>query len=87
VSQGKGLFDYLPAFAEAPASAFAFYYLMVDEQGAVELSRPVVKNQTFSAFIDRIYLSSGDDFDGMARSFDEDDAPMDFDPQVLRKAG
>nr|WP_294544396.1 hypothetical protein [uncultured Rhodopila sp.] len=86
VSQGKGLFDDLPAFAEAPTSPYAFYYLMVDEQGAVELSRPVVKYQTFSAFIDRIYLSSGDDFDGASRSFDEDETPMDFDPQVLRKA-
>jgi hypothetical protein len=85
-SQG-GLFGPLPTYAARPLNSCALYYLMVDERGAAELSRPVIKNHIFSAFLDRIYLSNGDDFDPAARSLDDGDNAMEFDPQVSRKVG
>lgn len=61
----------------------ALYYLMVDQNGAAELTRPVVSNGTFATPIERIYLSDGGD-DGAAL-LGEDDIAGDFDPQVARK--
>jgi hypothetical protein len=60
------------------------YYLMVDQDGAAELTRPVVSGGTFLAAIERIYLSSGDDDDPAVLGVDM--GPVDnFDPQVVRK--
>ena len=58
---------------------------MVDELGAAELTRPVVSDQTFSAYVERIYLSGGGEDFGSRLSLDEDDAVVDFNPQVARK--
>jgi hypothetical protein len=59
---------------------------MVDERGASELSRPVIKGRTFSAFIERIYLSGGGDgFKKAKLPLNADDAANDFNPQVVRK--
>jgi len=59
------------------------YYLMVDQSGAAELTRPVVSGGTFLAAVERIYLSSGDDDPAV---LSEDIGPVDnFDPQVVRK--
>jgi len=79
------LFDSLPSYVPVPTGLRALYYLMTAMNGAVELSRPIVKDGDFFGFIDRIYLSNGDDFDRMTTSFDEGDLPATFDPQVLRK--
>ncbi|MCE4223418.1 hypothetical protein HCU64_06610 [Methylobacterium sp. C25] len=77
------MFGELPTFAAAPSDGEATFYLMVDEKGAAELSRPVVSSGTFSAFIERIYLCFGDEDDGSAL-LEADDAADDFDPQVIR---
>jgi hypothetical protein len=79
-----GLFDHLPHFAPKPADDVALYYLMVDQQGAAELTRPIVSNGTFTTAVERIYLSSGAD-DGVAL-IENDDVADGFDPQVARKA-
>jgi hypothetical protein len=57
---------------------------MVDQDGAAELTRPVVSNGTFTNAIERIYLSDGGD-DGAALLGDDDIADG-FDPQVARKS-
>jgi hypothetical protein len=81
-----GLFDGLPQYAPRPTGRHATYYLMVAEDGAVELSRPVIANETFAAYIERLYLSfGGDDGETVTLPLDEDDAVADFDPQVARK--
>ncbi len=36
------------------------YYLMVDKNGSAELSRPIIENKTFSAFIERIFIADSD---------------------------
>jgi hypothetical protein len=80
-----GLFSYLPHYAPEPSDDVALYYLMVDQDGAAELTRPVVSNGTFSTPIERIYLSDGGD-DGGAALLGSDDVADDFDPQVARKS-
>lgn len=78
-----GLFGHLPHYAPEPIDDAALYYLMVDQDGAAELTRPVVSNGTFTSAIERIYLSDGGD-DGAALLGDDDIADG-FDPQVARK--
>jgi hypothetical protein len=79
------LFGSLPQFAREQKGDGTFYYLMVDQNGAAELSRPVIVNGTFESCIERIYLSNGDDLDSIAKSIDDGDAATDFDPVVARK--
>lgn len=77
------LFGYLPHYAPRP-SGEATYYLMLDENGAVELSRPIIKGGTFSAVVERIYLSDGGDL-GVDQFFDDKDIAEVPDPQIVRK--
>lgn len=75
----------LKQYAPSVSELFAGYYLMVDENGATELTRPVIKGRTFSAYVERIYLSDGSD-EGLDKlTFDDSDSATDFDPQVVRK--
>jgi hypothetical protein len=78
-----GLFGHLPHHAPEPTDDFALYYLMVDQDGAAELTRPVVNGGTFATAIERIYLSDGGD--GDADLLGTDDVASGFDPQVARK--
>lgn len=79
------LFPYLPKYAPDPADEWATFYLMVDVDGAVELSRPVIRGDNFGPFLERNYLSDGSDFDGESLALDEGDVADDFDPLVARK--
>lgn len=83
-ASGGDLFGDLPRYAPSPAGDWALYYLMVDERGAAELTRPVIRAGTFGPTIERIYLSDGSDFDG-GLMLDIDEPADDFDPQVARK--
>lgn len=58
---------------------------MVDESGAAELTRAVVKAGKFNNPIERIYLSQGGEDDGAILFGDNDDVANDFDPQVARR--
>jgi hypothetical protein len=83
---GGGLFQNLPEYAPAQADGWKFYYLMVDERGATELTRPVIGRGTFTAWPERIYLSDGEDFElEPTIGLDEGDVADEFDPQVIRK--
>jgi hypothetical protein len=73
----------LPEFAPLEMDGVATYYLMVDERGAAELTRPVIKGRTFSHYIERIYLSDGVDEDLDSLSLDDGDRADDFDPMVV----
>lgn len=80
------LFPELPRYASVEAKGWSIYYLMVDEHGAAELSCTVVRNGTFVAPVERIFLSDGSDIDGEAKlPLDDKDAANDFDPKVARK--
>jgi hypothetical protein len=80
------LFGLLPEFAPRQPPGWAIYYLMVDEKGAAELTRPVLRGGTFVAWPERIYLSDGSDMERAPLILDDDGhAPDEFDPQVVRK--
>jgi len=81
---GNLLFENLPEYAPAQAGRAA-YYLMVADNGATELTRPVVKGGTFTAWPERIYLSDGTDFDPTVFVLDDGDTVDNFDPLVVRK--
>jgi hypothetical protein len=82
-ASGTPLFGSLPQYAPRLLGDSMLYYLMIDQNGAAELTRPVVSGGTFLAAVERIYLSTGDD-DPVVLS--EDIGPVDnFDPQVVRK--
>jgi hypothetical protein len=83
-ASGTPLFGRLPQYAPRQADGAVLYYLMVDQNGAVELTRPVVSGGTFIAAVERIYLSKGDD-DGPAVLSDDTGPVTEFDPQVARK--
>lgn len=86
VCVGNNLFSSLPEFAPRQPDGWSTFYLMVDERGAAELTRPVVKNNTFTAYIERIYLSNGDDIDrDPRRLIADDDVANSFDPEVIRR--
>ena len=78
-------FPTLPEYAPEQSDDYAVYYLMVDTKGAAELTRPVVKKNTFTRYIERIYLSNGRPEDEPDVSFDDGDATEEFDPIVARK--
>lgn len=82
---GAGLFDDLPEFVPKPTGEWQFYYLMVDERGAAELTRPIVKGGTFTTPVERIFLSNGVDEDSSKPLVGTDDAAVEFEPQIARK--
>ncbi|HZL58325.1 MAG TPA: hypothetical protein VFC38_01350 [Stellaceae bacterium] len=82
---GGNLFPWLPEYAPVQAQGEATFYLMVAENGAAELTRPVVDKGTFSAYPERIYLSDGSDLDRQPVVLDEGEVADGFDPQVVRK--
>jgi hypothetical protein len=88
VTSAVGLFDdvSLPHYAPRPKGEWQFFYLMVDKNGAAELTRPVVKGGKFIATIERIYLTYGSDDDGVGIQQDVPDTVIEFDPQIARKA-
>jgi hypothetical protein len=79
------LFGSLPEFAPRLFDEWATFYLMVDERGAAELTRPVVKYNTFTAYIERNYLSNGADLDRATLSWHHADAADGFAPEVVQK--
>jgi hypothetical protein len=80
------LFGDLPEYVPAQEAAWAIYYLMVDADGAAELTRPIVKGGRFAQYPERIYLSQGrDDLGGKPLALDDGDVADDFDPEVVRK--
>ena len=84
-ASGLSLFPDLPKYAPRVIGEYALYYLMVDEDGAAELTRPVMKNGRFNGTIERIYLSNGSRDVGVPLT-EDDTGPVDnFDPQVVRK--
>lgn len=83
VCQGN-LFGELPRFAPRALDGVATFYLMVDEGGAAELTRPIVSGDIFSAYLERVFLSDGGDARA-ALPLDDDDAVGGFDPQVARR--
>lgn len=79
------LFGNLPLAAERKDGLWNFYYLMVAENGAAEISCPIVEDGKIVGYVERIYLSDGSDIEPTRRVSDDDNTAEQFDPQVIRK--
>ena len=80
------LFSYLPTYTFWQSVGWTTYYFMLDAAGAAELTCPVIKGSTFSAYIERIYLGAAGEFDDGNTKFEQDDtAAVDLEPVVSRK--
>ncbi|MEX1661383.1 hypothetical protein AB4874_06925 [Thioclava sp. 15-R06ZXC-3] len=80
------------AGVELPVSVVKFsgdyktYYLMVDQNGAMELSLPIVKaGGNFLRCVERIFLIDGNDLDEIDFGLDEPAGESDLDFVVTRK--
>lgn len=75
-----------PKMVRAKALPKASYFVMVDDKGAVEISRPVIENGKYTGFIDRIFVSDGSDY-GRGLDIGGDAPPPidDFDVSVVRR--
>jgi len=78
------LFGGLPQYAPRSSGEWRFYYLMVDPNGAAELTRPVVRGGTFVAALERIYLSSSGE-NAVEGNDTTSDVAIEFEPQIARK--
>ncbi|MEM7621486.1 MAG: hypothetical protein AAF228_13755 [Pseudomonadota bacterium] len=86
----SSLFDNLPHFASLQAPELVkTFYLMVSENGTdvrVELSRPVIINNTFSSYIERIFIvKEGEWESAVIEPMLDDNSIPDFDVEVTRK--
>ena len=84
---GPMLFDpeELRYFIRDDAVGLAFYYLMVDETGRAELTRPKISGKTFEGAVERIFLLSEGDEDETFLNLDDDGTAEDFEPKIVRK--
>ena len=76
-----------PKMVRAVAIHRMSYFVMVDERGAVEVSRPVIENGRFAGFLDRIFVSDGSDLRDFGLGLDGDAPPPidDFDVSIIRR--
>ena len=63
----------------------ASWHVMVAEDGAVEVSRAIIRNGEFSQFIERIFVHDGRGLDMFNKANDSNDDAIDFDVVVSRK--
>ncbi|MBW7852450.1 MAG: hypothetical protein H3C38_18290 [Rhodospirillales bacterium] len=77
-----------PKKIRIPQNHMAVYFIMVDERGAVELSRPVIEDKKFTGFIERVFVSDGSDIEReKALPAEPLDQPVDdFDVPVRRRS-
>lgn len=86
--QGNLFGDALPTYTKQHASnSIPLYYLMVDPEGRVELSRPTIEGKSFGPCVERNFISNScDDYNGAKRIIDPNsDSPVDLTPTITRK--
>jgi hypothetical protein len=89
-ASGPNLFEHagaghLVSHAPRPVEGTALFYLMVDNQGRAELTRPVIARSTFVATVERIFLIEDIEDDRTILPLETDDIADDFEPQIVRK--
>lgn len=77
--------DDLKPVVRVPAGGSALFYLMVDQQGRAELTRPVIARRTFVAAIERIFLIEDGEDEATVLPLDTDGIADGFEPQIIRK--
>jgi hypothetical protein len=88
LSQGSAfdlIDDVVPATHSGEGLDVEVWYVMVAQDGAVEVTQAVIKGGEFSEFIERIFVHDGSDFDALEKDGDTDDDAIDFDIKISRK--
>jgi len=89
-ASGPTLFEHfgvgeLARMVKMPTAGHALYYLMVDQQGRAELTRPIIARDTFVAAVERIFLIEGGEEEATVLPLDTDGIADGFEPQIVRK--
>jgi len=61
------------------------WYVMVAQNGAVEVTHALINNGEFSDLIERIFVHDGSDFDNLDDRLSSNDDAVDFDIMISRK--
>jgi hypothetical protein len=78
------VFPGMPVYSSAPVVEL-LYYFMLDIEGRAELTLPKIQAGKFVGFVERIYLSEGDDESIDRLPVGDSDIADGFDPVVARK--
>lgn len=89
-ASGPTLFEYagaedLKPMVRVPVGGSALFYLMVDQQGRAELTRPVIARRTFVAAVERIFLIEDGEDEAAVLPIETDGIADGFEPQIVRK--
>ena len=90
VARGQGLSalakaEVVPATHSGEGLDVEVWYVMVAQDGAVEMTHALIKGGEFSEFIERIFVHDGSDFDALEEDDSSDDDAIDFDIKISRK--
>jgi hypothetical protein len=77
--------DDLKPVVRVPVDGPALFYLMVDQQGRAELTRPVIARRTFVAAVERIFLIEDGEDGATVLPLETDGIADGFEPQIVRK--
>jgi hypothetical protein len=77
--------DDLKPVVRVPVGGPALFYLMVDQQGRAELTRPVIARRTFVAAVERIFLIEDGEDEALVLPLETDGIADGFEPQIVRK--
>ena len=89
-ASGPSLFEHFGAgelkpVVRMPIAGPALFYLMVDQQGRAELTRPVIARRTFIAAVERIFLIEDGEGEDTILPLHTDGIADGFEPQIVRK--
>lgn len=89
-ASGPTLFEHAGAedlrpMVRVPVGGSALFYLMVDQQGRAELTRPVIARRTFVAAVERIFLIEDGEDEATVLPIETDGIADGFEPQIVRK--
>ena len=88
LSQGSAfdlIEEVVPATHSGEGLDVEVWYVMVAQDGAVEMTHALIKGGEFSEFIERIFVHDGSDFDALEEDDSSDDDAIDFDIKISRK--
>ena len=74
-----------PEFPMPEENGHATYYLMLAQDGAFELSRPIVRGGKFDEFVERIFIATADSLDFDISDEQSTEVENDLDIDVTRK--
>lgn len=78
------LFSDLPNYFQTKKSDYTTYYFMLDADGRAELTCPIIKANTFSSYVERIFIGDIAEV-SVGNIINESDSHVEIEPIVVRK--